>query len=184
MNLASLLLISISLTFDSFAVSVTTGLVANTIKFWQATKIALVLAFFQALMPLIGWFIGSHLINITEIYHHWIAFGLLSLIGIKLIYDSLNKKEEHRQFDPFKPGFMIVIAIATSIDALVVGLSFAFVEINIWLSIAIIGFFTYLAVMLGTLFGKKAGKWLGKEVEILGGLILISIGVKILLEQG
>jgi manganese efflux pump family protein len=179
----TLFLIAIGLNFDSFAVSITTGLVVNHIRFWQATKIAVVLAFFQALMPLLGWLIGSEVKGLISDYDHWVAFGLLSIIGIKMIYEGLKKEEERKDFNPFKPLVLIGMAVATSIDALIVGVSFAFITVNIFISIGVIGFLTYVVAMLGMLFGKKAGKWFGKKMEIAGGLILIGMGVKILLEH-
>jgi manganese efflux pump family protein len=183
MDFITLLLIAIGLTFDTFAVSISTGLVANNIRFWQATKVATVLAFFQALMPLIGWFIGSQLKLLIAEYDHWVAFGLLTAIGLKMILESFKKEENSKNFDPFKPMVLVGMAIATSIDALIVGVSFALIDVNIVLSVGIIGFATYVVAMLGMLFGKNAGKWFGKKMEILGGLILIGIGIKILMEH-
>jgi len=185
MELLTLFFIAIGLNFDSFAVSISTGLVVKHIKFRQATKIALVLAFFQALMPVIGWFIGSQVKDYISNYDHWIAFGLLSIIGVKMIIESLKKEkeEEKKDFNPFKPIVLIGMAIATSIDALIVGVSFAFINVNILFSAGLIGVLTYIVAMLGMLFGKKAGKWFGKKMEIIGGSILIIIGIKILLEH-
>jgi putative Mn2+ efflux pump MntP len=116
-------------------------------------------------------------------YDHWIAFGLLSLLGFKMAYQSFAKNEENRSFNPFKLIVLIGMAIATSIDALVVGISFAFINLNIYLSILIIGVVTFLVSMSGILFGKKIGGKLGQKMEIIGGLILIGIGVKILLSH-
>jgi manganese efflux pump family protein len=123
MDYISLFIIAIGLTFDTFAVSITTGLVANHIRFWQATRIALVMAFFQALMPFIGWFIGIRVKNIVSDYDHWIAFILLFFIGSKMIWESLKKDEEKEDFNPFKTSVLIGMSIATSIDALIVGVS-------------------------------------------------------------
>jgi manganese efflux pump family protein len=183
MELFTLMLIAIGLTFDTFAVSISTGLVASHIRFWQATKIGIILAFFQALMPFIGWIIGTQVKHLISNYDHWVAFGLLACIGIKMIVEGMKKEEDKNDFDPFRPMVVVGMAIATSIDAFIVGISFAFISINIFLSIGIIGFFTYLVAMLGMLFGKNVGKWFGKRMEIVGGLILIGIGVKILLEH-
>ena len=183
MEILTLIFIAIGLTFDTFAVSITTGLMASHIRFWKATKVALVLAFFQGLMPVLGWFIGSQVKYLITSYDHWIAFGLLLIIGSKMIYESLKEDEEKKNFDPFKPMVLIGIAIATSIDALVIGVTFAFIDVNIGLSVLIIGGITYIVAMLGMLFGKNAGKWFGRKMEIIGGLILIGIGTKILLEH-
>lgn len=183
MDFLTLIIIAVGLTFDTFAVSISTGLVVSHIRFWQATKIAATLAFFQALMPFIGWFIGSQVKELIIDYDHWIAFGLLSIIGAKMIIESLKKEEEKKDFNPFKPVVLIGMAIATSIDALIVGVSFAFINLNIFISVGVIGFITYIVSMLGMLFGKSAGKWFGKKMEIVGGLMLIGIGIKILLEH-
>ncbi len=183
MNFVTLNIVALSLTFDTFAVSVMTGLIARDIRFREATRIALVMGFFQALMPLAGWFIGIQLKPLISDYDHWIAFGLLTAIGIKPIVESFKKEEDRKDFDPFRFSVLIGIAIATSIDALIVGMSFAFIAVNIYFAIGLIGFVTYVAAMLGMLFGKKAGKRFGPKMEILGGLILIVLGIKILCEH-
>lgn len=183
MGILAIILIAIGLSLDSFAVSVCTGLLVNRIRFWQATKIALTLALFQSAMPLLGWLIGIQLEDLVKDYDHWIAFGLLLLIGARMIYESLKPEEERKDFNPFKLTVLIGMALSTSIDALIVGITLAFIEINIYLAVIIIGIVTYVAAMLGMLFGKKAGKWFGKKIEIVGGLILIALGVKILLEH-
>ena len=100
-----------------------------------------------------------------------------------MIIESLKKDEVRKDFNPFKPMVLIGIAIATSIDALIIGVSFAFINVNILFSAGVIGFLTYVVAMLGMLFGKKTGKWFGKKIEIIGGIILIGIGVKILVEH-
>lgn len=183
MDLISLFIISTSLTFDTLAVSISTGLVISHIRFWQATKLAIVMAIFQGLMPLIGWFIGSRIQHLMADFDHWIAFGLLAILGIKIIYDTIKNKEEKKDFNPLKPLVLIAISIATSIDALIVGFSFGLVEINISLAVLLIGFLTYLVAMLGMLFGKTASHIIGPKIEVLGGIILIGIGLKILLEH-
>ncbi len=183
MDILFLLLIAIGLSFDTFAVSIIIGLSVFQIKFWQASKIALTLTVFQCLMPILGWVLGSQINDIFSHADHWIAFGLLSIIGIKMIIEGFKKEGGKKEFDPFKPLVLIGIAIATSIDALIVGVSFAFINVNILLSAGIIGFTTYISAMLGMLFGKTAGKSLGKNIEMAGGIILLIIGIKILFEH-
>ncbi len=183
MDFITIFLIAIGLSFDTFAVSVTTGLTISHIRFWQGIRIAIILAFFQALMPFIGWLIGKQVENLISNYDHWIAFGLLSILGIKMIYESFSKDEENKKFNPLIIWVVIGMAVATSIDALVVGVSFAFIEINIYWSLLIIGFVTFLVSMIGMLLGKKVGSKLGKRMEIIGGIILIGIGLKILLSH-
>lgn len=183
MGIVTIILVGIGLSFDTFAVSISTGLVANHIRFWQATKVALVLAFFQGLMPLVGWLVGIQVEGYVKEFDHWLAFSLLSLIGGKMILESLKPEEKRNNFNPFKPVVLIGMAISTSIDALVVGVTFAFIDVNIYLSVFIIGFITYVVAMLGMLFGKKAGERFGKRMEIVGGIMLVLIGLKILIEH-
>lgn len=183
MSLLELILFAIGLSFDTFAVSVTAGYVTNNIRFLQASKVAVVLGLFQALMPVLGWFLGINVRDFIEEFDHWIAFALLAFIGIKMIYESLKKEENQKDINIFKPLILIGMALATSIDAFVVGVSFALMEVNIWTAILIIFITTYLFAMLGMLIGKKAGKWFGKKMEIIGGLILIGLGLKVLIEH-
>lgn len=180
MDIISIILIAFGLSFDTFAVSVSTGIKITHLRFKQALKIALTLGFFQALMPFIGWFLGVQIESFISNYDHWIAFGLLAILGIKMIFESFSKEENSSSGNPLKPAVLIGMAIATSIDALVVGVSFAFMNMNIYLSVAIIGIITFLVSMVGMLFGKKVGGRLGKRMEIVGGLILIVIGLKTL----
>ena len=180
MHLLELFLIATGLSFDTFAVSLSTGLTVSNIKFWQGVKIAFVLAFFQTIMPLIGWIGGVQVEKYIASYDHWIAFSLLAALGIKMILESF-KKEEEKKFNPLLFSVLIGMAVATSIDALVVGLCLAMIKTNIYLALIIIGSVTFLVSMTGMLFGKKANGRSGKKVEILGGLILIGIGLKILI---
>lgn len=183
MELLTIILIGLGLTGDTLAVSITTGLAICKIRFTQALRIAIVLAFFQALMPLLGWFLGIQVREYIKDFDHWIAFVLLLLIGGKMIVEAFKKEEEKKGFNPLKPMVLIGIAIATSIDALVVGVSFAFIQVDIVTTIGIIGFLTFMVSMIGVFIGKKTGNLFGKKVEILGGFILIGIGVKILLQH-
>lgn len=183
MDYITLFLIAFGLSFDTFAVSVSTGLILKKIKFQQALKVAFVLAFLQSLMPLMGWFAGKQISQYIGNFDHWIAFVLLSILGLKMIIESYKSEENDKNFNPLKFIVLLGIGIATSIDALVVGISFAFLQTNIWNAILIIGVVTFLVAMLGMLFGKKIGSKFGKRIEIMGGLILISIGLKILLDH-
>ena len=190
MEPVTLLVLAFGLSFDSFAVSISSGLMLPRISFIKACIIAFSLAFFQAMMPMIGWLAGLTIRNQLAHLDHWIAFGLLALLGLKMIYESLKPEEHRNSFNPLKPAVLITMSLATSIDALIVGVSFAFLEtpdtplwMAILLPVLIIGSVTYIMSMLGILFGKKAGDKLGKRMEMLGGLILIGIGVKILAEH-
>lgn len=183
MNQITILLIAFGLTFDTFAASTSIGLMVKDIRFKHATRLAIVMAFFQALMPLIGWFIGISIRDYIIHIDHWVAFGLLFLLGAKMIIEGLKHDDERSPFNPFRPMVIVTIAIATSIDALIAGVSFGLSELNIWLTIFLIGFLTYLMAMLGMLFGKTIGNRIGHRMEIVGGLMVIAIGVKILIEH-
>jgi len=185
MDFVTLVLIAIGLSVDSFAVSVSCGLMMCEITFWKATRIATSLAFFQALMPLIGWIIGRKIELLVISFDHWLAFGLLTLIGGRMVLESLKNEEERKPINPLDPKVLILMSLATSIDALIVGVTFAlsYKNLNLYLSTFIIGFTTFLFSMLGILFGKKTGLKFGKKMEILGGVILFLMGLKILLEH-
>lgn len=182
MGVPEIILLGLGLSFDTFAVSVSTGLLKNSIRFWQGVRVAVVLAFFQALMPLLGWFGGSQVAAYISNIDHWIAFGLLSVVGVKMIIEAF-KAEEDKKNNSLSFRVLVLMGIATSMDALVVGVSLAFFEINIWQSIIIIGFITFLAAMIGMLIGKCSNQKSSKKIEIVGGLILIVIGLRILLEH-
>jgi putative Mn2+ efflux pump MntP len=183
MEILTIVLIAISLSFDTFAVSISCGLILRRIDFFSATKIAVTMAVFQAVMPLIGWLAGSGIKTYAESFDHWIAFVILGLLGGKMIYESFNTDPEERSFNPLDFKVMVGMAIATSIDALVVGFSFALLDYKILFSVGIIGAVTYIVAMLGMLFGKKIGSRNGRRMEILGGIMLFLIGLKILIEH-
>lgn len=176
-------LIGIGLSFDSFAVSISCGLVRKEIRFIQACLIAASLAFFQALFPAIGWFIGISVKNLIVSVDHWIAFGLLMIVGLKMIFEGIKANSKLQDFNPFKPLILISLSIATSIDALVVGLSYGFLDTQILFPVLIIGFITFVASMLGILFGKNIPAKRSRQTIVLGGIILIGIGTKILIEH-
>ena len=177
------LLIGIGLSFDSFAVSVSCGLMKQEIKFKQAALVAGSLAFFQALFPVIGWFFGSKISTLIGKVDHWIAFGLLSLIGIKMIIEGVKPEGMLKRFDPFNIRVLFGLSVATSIDALVVGLSFGFLEVHIFFPVVVIGSVTFIAAMLGMLFGKNVPAKRSHQSIILGGIILSLMGLKILAEH-
>ncbi len=177
------LLIGIGLSFDSFAVSVSCGLLRREIQFLQACKVAASLAFFQALFPLLGWFIGSAVENILKSVDHWIAFGLLAAIGGKMIFEGIRDNGSLNNLDPFRLSILIGLSIATSIDAFIVGISYGFLELPIFLPALVIGAVTFTASMLGMLFGKYVPAKRSHQSIILGGIILILMGFKILAEH-
>lgn len=183
MEILTVVLLAIGLSFDSFAVSVCSGLNLPQIRFFQAAKIAIFLAVFQAAMPLIGWLVGNSMKPIIEPVDHWLAFGLLGLIGGKMIIESLLGGEQRDIKNPLQLKVILMLSLATSIDALAVGFSFATLLNKILIAVLIIGFVTFMAAMLGILLGKTTGPKISRYAEVAGGVILIIIGTKILIEH-
>jgi putative Mn2+ efflux pump MntP len=175
------LLLAFGLSMDSFTVAVSTGIGAKN-KLTDALRLATSFAVFQAMTPLIGWFIGNMLFALISTVDHWIAFGILGLIGIKMIYSSVLKKEE-KKTGRLSTSLLLGLSIGTSIDALIIGISFAFIDISIFSSILTIGLVTFLLSCFGVFIRNKIGRLLKTRAEIVGGLILIGLGVKILLEH-
>jgi len=183
MEILMVIFLAIGLSFDSFAVSVCSGLNLPQIRFHQAAKIALFLALFQGLMPLLGWMIGNSMKSLIEPIDHWLAFGLLTLIGGKMITESFINSEDREIKNPLLIRVILMLSLATSIDALAVGFSFATLLDKILFAALIIGMVTFVASMLGILLGKKTGPRINRYAEITGGLIRIFIGFKILIEH-
>lgn len=178
-----IILISISLALDSLAVSIAGGAHAQKSKIIHAIKVAAFFGTFQAIMPLFGWLIGETIKDAIISVDHWIAFFLLSGIGIKMIHESITALPEDKKRDLLNTKTLIMLSIATSIDAFVVGITLGLLTIPLLLSISIIGVVTFILCFFGFLFGNSFGKLFGKRIEILGGLVLIAIGTKILLEH-
>lgn len=182
MGFFTLFLLAIGLCFDTFAVSVSSGLLRKEIVFWQAVRIAFFLALFQAVMPVLGWLGGITIKTWIEPFDHWVALGILTILGVKMLLES-QKKSEEKNINPLDIKVIISMALATSIDAFAVGISFAIIKVNMIMAVLIIGLVTFIASMLGVLFGKKTGARFGQKIEIIGGLILIAIGIKIVIEH-
>lgn len=183
MEIITIILLAIGLSFDSFAVSVCSGLNLPQIRFFQAAKMAIFLALFQGFMPLIGWLVGNSMKSLIEPVDHWIAFGLLSLIGGKMVIESFLSSETREIKNPLHIKVILMLSLATSIDALAVGFSFAAFLDKILIAVFIIGLVTFIASMLGILLGKKTGPKLTRYAELMGGLILIFIGARIMIEH-
>jgi len=183
MDFITIVAVAFGLSFDTFAVSLSYGVIQSKILFRQAIRIALVLAFFQAGLLVAGYFLGSFISDAVKAADHWIALILLSFLGIKMIVEGLRRKDKDEIKDYSKPLSLISVAVGTSIDAFAVGISFALLNIRIWYSGIIIGIVTFIASMTAIRIGKSAGDRLGNKVEITGGLILIAIGIKIFLEH-
>jgi putative Mn2+ efflux pump MntP len=183
MGILTLIAVAAALSFDTFAISLTCGVVDDRIIFRTAVRVALIMAFFQGAFTVVGFFAGSAVSDELGFIDHWIAMGLLSFLGIRMIINGLKSSGCVEKSDITSLPNVITMAVGTSIDALAVGVSFAFLSLNIWLAGFLIGTITFLASMTAIRIGKSAGKRLGSRVEIAGGLILIFIGIKILLEH-
>ncbi len=182
MTFFELLLIAIGLSMDAFSVSICKGLTTKKFSWRMALVCGLWFGLFQALMPIIGYFLGAQFQEMIEVYDHWIAFGLLFLIGANMIREAVWGKEE-KQDGSLGFKTMFLLAIATSIDALAVGVSFACIRVKLWSSVLIIGTITFLFSVLGVKIGNVFGSKYEKSAEITGGIILILIGLKILLDH-
>ena len=183
MHFFSLFLLAIGLSMDAFAVAVCKGLALKKVSLRHAGIVGLWFGGFQALMPLIGYFVGAQFRESIMAYDHWIAFGLLALIGGNMIREAVFEKEPGKTDGALSFGAMLPMAVATSIDALAVGITFAFLEVPIWSSVALIGVTTCLLSMAGVWAGSLFGARYEKKAELLGGVILILLGVRILMEH-
>lgn len=185
MGFIEIFLIGIGLSMDAFAVSVCKGLSMHRINYGYALVIALFFGVFQGLMPVIGWALGSTLSGYVTAIDHWIAFVLLAAVGAKMLWDALHEECEGCEPDDGKLDVreLFALAIATSIDALAVGIGFSFLQINIAEATLIIGITTFCLSIIGVVVGNRFGARFEKPAQIVGGVVLIVIGLKILLEH-
>ena len=183
MDALTILLIAVGLAMDAFAVSIANGMTITSKRRMSALLTAVFFSGFQMLMPAIGWAAGLTLAGVISGIDHWIAFGLLTFIGAKMIYEATKKDEEQKCSPDLKLHALLILAVATSIDALIVGLSFAFLQTSILEPIAVIGAVTFGLSFVGFYFGCGLGKRFGHRIEIVGGVVLIIIGLRILLEH-
>lgn len=190
MGITTILLTAFALSMDAFAVSITKGITLNKINKQIAFKIAFFFGLFQGVMPFLGWFLGVRFESYIKSIDHWIAFFLLSFIGIKMILDAkevdndvLNTNEKYNSLYSINNKELIILSIATSIDALAVGISFAFLNIDIVPICLSIGIITFLVCFIGVIIGKKIGAMFKNYAQIIGGIILILIGLNILNEH-
>ena len=186
MSTLEIWLLAISVAMDCFSVSITTGIIMRRICWRTFLTMGFFFGLFQALMPLIGWLAASHFSHLIASFDHWIAAGLLFFLGIRMIKESFSDDEE-RQFNPTRLATVLMLAVATSIDALAVGISFAFVGMESWQSVDmpvfVIGIVSFVFSVIGCLVGVYFGKRVNLKAELWAGVILIGIGAKILLEH-
>ena len=185
MNVAVVLSIAFALAMDAFTVSVGISLKHEKVGTGQAIRLSVSFGFFQFMMPILGWLAGSQILPLIQSFDHWVAFGLLFLIGCHMIYSALRPKREDqaRRQDPTRGWSLLLLSIATSMDALAVGLSFAALGMTIWYPSVVIGAVAFFMTLLGTRLGPFIGQIVGRKAELFGGLILILIGVKILADH-
>ncbi|HAH31707.1 MAG TPA: hypothetical protein DCL44_05270 [Elusimicrobia bacterium] len=183
MTSIEILTIALGLSMDAFAVAVASGATMKKLHIPNAIKMGAFFGAFQAAMPVLGWLAGLGLKNFISGYDHWVAFGLLGFIGGKMIYESFKMKDEQareNKSSPFDTGTLTLLSIATSIDALAVGLTFSMLTVSIAGPAITIGLVTFGLSVFGVALGSKAGHFFENRIEALGGLILIAIGFKIL----
>jgi putative Mn2+ efflux pump MntP len=185
----SVILIGLSLSMDAFAVSVSSGISIKGLKFFYALRASFFFGLFQFIMPLTGWYVGAAFVAYIEAYDHWLVFALLAFIGGKIIMGGLKGKAGVKDGDRDigtdirRPGSLLALSLATSIDALAVGISFSVLNREIWGSAALIGVITFLVCLMGFEFGKRIGLIFERGSQFVGGFILIGIGIKILIED-
>ncbi len=184
MSLLIIFGIALGLAMDTFAIGIVTGAVLPRLTFHHFFRLSFYFGFFQFMMPILGWWAGRTIATQIEAYDHWVAFGLLAFIGGRMIKESFSKKErEHKIKDPTRGLPLLLLSLATSIDALAIGLSLAMLHVDIWLPSVIIGLVTAAMTCLGLALGLRLGKRFGKHMEQVGGLVLIGIGIKILISH-
>lgn len=183
MDILTVIFIAVGLAMDAFAVSIASGITMEKLRIRYALRIAFFFGVFQAIMPIIGFTAGLSIREFISQFDHWIAFGLLVFIGSKMIYESLLLDGDEQKMDPDDFGLLLVLSIATSIDALAVGISLSLLNVDIFLPAFIIGIVTFILSYLGVFIGRRVGHLFEKKIEVLGGLVLIGIGLKILIEH-
>jgi len=188
MDLITIFFIAVGLAMDAFAVSIVTSLSLKSVNPRQVFRLSFHCGLFQFLMPVIGWYLGASFSKYISSYDHWIALVLLSIIGGKMIHESFEKKEAGdgsgpAAKDPTRGWSLMFLVIATSIDALAVGVSLAMLDINIWYPAGVIGVVTLALTVIGMKIGERLGIAFSNRMEFIGGLILIGIGLKIAVEH-
>jgi putative Mn2+ efflux pump MntP len=172
--------LAVGLAMDALAVAVGTGLVLKRLTIRHVFRLAFHFGLFQFLMPVLGWLAGRTIDLYIRGYDHWIAFGLLTFVGGKMLWEARRTEEQDRPGDPTRGWMLVLLSLATSIDALAVGLSMAFLQVSIWLPSIVIGLVACAFTAAGILLGSRIGRAFGRWPEAIGGLVLIGIGIRIL----
>jgi putative Mn2+ efflux pump MntP len=185
MDLFAIFTVAVALAMDAFSVSISAGMIIKKPDLGHYFRLSFHFGLFQFMMPIIGYFFGVYLENYIKDYDHWLAFGLLAFIGLKMIREAFSDKEaaDFDRKDPSRGFTMILLAVATSIDALAVGLSFGVLNQPVFFPGVIIGVTCSILSIIGVFIGKKVGSLVGKKAEAVGGIMLLIIGIKILYEH-
>ncbi|MDD5328105.1 MAG: manganese efflux pump MntP family protein [Phycisphaerae bacterium] len=183
MELPAIIAIAMSLAMDAFAVSVVTGAAYKELHIRHTLRMAMFFGGFQAFMPAVGYLAGLTVRQYISDYDHWIAFAILAAVGLKMIYESFKIKSERRAMHPANLAMLLALAVATSIDALAVGITLSLITSSIIAAIIIIGVVTFVLSCVGVTIGKRFGHFFESGIEAFGGLVLIGIGVKILIQH-
>jgi putative Mn2+ efflux pump MntP len=184
MSFITIIILAVGLGVDAFSVAIGIG-ASNDKKSWAPVlRLAAAFGIFQFIMPIIGWLAGLTVVEIIASFDHWIAFSLLTLVGGKMIWEGFEKESDEEKADQTRGWPLLLLSIATSIDALAVGFSFSVLKNPILFPALIIGIICFVMTTVGMIFGKALAKIFGKKVEIFGGIVLIAIGVKILIDHG
>jgi len=184
MSLITVFIIAIGLGIDAFSVAIGIGASHDRKSWAPALRLAMFFGLFQFVMPIIGWLAGLTVVNIIASFDHWIAFGLLALVGGKMIREGFEKESNEKSADQTSGWPLLMLSVATSIDALAVGFSFSILKNQILFPAVIIGIICFFMTVTGMIFGKILAGIFGKKVEIFGGFVLIAIGIKILMDHG
>lgn len=180
MNFIEILLISLSMSMDAFAVCLGVGATRRADGRRSTFRLAFHFGLFQFIMPVLGWIAGTTILHYIAAYDHWVAFGVLGFVGLRMIISGFNPESNDEKNDPSRGWSLVLLSVATSIDALAVGFSLGIVGITIWYPAVVIGVVTGLVSLLGLRLGNKLGEKFGKRMEIVGGIVLVLIGVRIL----
>ena len=181
MTFLEILLIAVSLAMDAFAVSIGVGSQRHVKGLRPALRLSFHFGLFQFFMPVLGWFFGLRLERAMNFYDHWVAFGLLTLVGARMLRAGFHADPAKHAKDPTRGLSLLMLSVATSIDAFAVGISLAMLSVSIWYPSAVIGVVTAVISLSGIYFGTKLGERFGQKMEIVGGLILILIGLRIVI---
>ncbi len=179
MTFFEILMIALSMAMDAFAVCLGAGTQPATTGPRPTFRLAFHFGLFQFIMPLLGWMLGTTVAGYIADFDHWVAFGLLVFVGVRMLRSSFGAEEEIEKSDPSRGLTMVLLSIAVSIDALAIGLTLAFLKVSVWYPAIVIGIVTGLVSWLGVRIGGRLGSIFGKRMEALGGLILIFIGIRI-----